>query len=299
MTSSTHALPGKKTPFAATGTIRFMLQRPGMAMAIAWLSLFLLVALCAPVIAPFDPVAIALDARLLPPAFLGGTWHHLLGTDDLGRDILSRLIYSVQISAMVATCGALISTTLGTLLGAIAAEVGGFIDECFMVIVDMQAALPFMITVLLIITVFGNSVGLFIFIVGLYGWERHARVVRGVALTARNRLYVTAARTYGASLGRIYIRHVLPLCLPTIVAGMTVALTEMILLESTLSFLGLGIQPPMSSLGNMVGLGRDQLMSAWWIPVFPGIVIAATTLSLMTITDFMRDRRPLQTTVRT
>ncbi|QRM32809.1 ABC transporter permease [Microvirga sp. VF16] len=258
-------------------------------LSIVWIISCVLVAVLAPLIAPYDPAAIALDARLQPPILLGGTWSHPLGTDDLGRDVLSRLIYSIQITVAVAAAGTLISSLLGTLLGFLAAELGSVVDECVTAFVDMQAAMPFMIVALLIIAVFGNSVFLFVFVLGLYGWERHARVVRAAALTARNHLYVTAARTYNASRLRIYLKHVLPSCLPTIVAGMTIGLTQIILLEGTLSFLGLGIQPPMSSLGNMVGFGRGYLMTAWWIAVLPGVAIALTALSLMLLSDFLRD----------
>ncbi|MBX5101248.1 ABC transporter permease [Rhizobium lentis] len=256
----------------------------------AWILLCVVVAVLAQLIAPYDPAAIDLDARLQPPMLLGGTVSHPMGTDDLGRDVLSRLIFSIQITVAVAVAGTVISTLLGTVLGFLAAELGSAVDECITAFVDMQAAMPFMIVALLLIAVFGNSVLLFVFLLGLYGWERHARVVRAAALTARNHLYVTAARTYNASRIRIYLKHVLPSCLPTIVAGMTIGLTQIILLEGTLSFLGLGIQPPMSSLGNMVGFGRGYLMTAWWIAVIPGVVIAATALALMLLSDFLRDR---------
>lgn len=258
--------------------------------SIAWIVLCVAVAVLAQVIAPYDPAVIDLDARLQPPILFGGTLAHPMGTDDLGRDVLSRLIFSVQITVAVAVAGTVISTSLGTALGFLAAEFGSAVDECITAVVDMQAAMPFMIVALLLIAVFGNSVLLFVFVLGLYGWERHARVVRAAALTARNHLYVTAARTYNASRVRIYLKHVLPSCLPTIVAGMTIGLTQIILLEGTLSFLGLGIQPPMSSLGNMVGFGRGYLMTAWWIAVIPGVVIAAIALALMLLSDFLRDR---------
>lgn len=259
-------------------------------LSISWIMGCVLVAIMAQQIAPYDPAAIDLNARLQPPILLGGAWTHTLGTDDLGRDVLSRLMYSVQITVAVAVVGTIISTSLGTLLGFLAAELGSAVDECITAFVDMQAAMPFMIVALLLIAIFGNSILLFVVVLGLYGWERHARVVRGAALTTKNHLYVTAARTYNASRIRIYRKHVLPACLPTIVAGMTIGLTQIVLLEGTLSFLGLGIQPPMSSLGNMVGFGRGYLMTAWWIAVFPGLVIAATALALMLLSDFLRDR---------
>lgn len=259
-------------------------------LSIVWIVCCLLVAAFAQIIAPYDPAAIDLNARLQPPILIGGGWDHVLGTDDLGRDVASRLIFSIQITVAVALAGTVISTLLGTVLGFLAAELGNVVDECITAVVDMQAAMPFMIVALLLIAVFGNSVPLFVLVLGLYGWERHARVMRGAALTARNHLYVTAARTYNATRLRIYIRHVLPSCLPTIIAGMTIGLTQIILLEGTLSFLGLGIQPPMSSLGNMVGFGREYLMTAWWIAVIPGAVIAVTALALMMLSDFLRER---------
>jgi len=140
-----------------------------------------------------------LGARLSPPLLFGGTLERLLGTDELGRDVLARLIYSIQISMLVAAGGTFISTLLGVSLGFLAAELGGVIDEGVMALVDMEAAVPFMITALLVITISGNSLALLVWLVGLHGWERHARNARGLALTARNRLHVTAARTYNAS----------------------------------------------------------------------------------------------------
>ncbi|TFV38448.1 ABC transporter permease [Bradyrhizobium niftali] len=267
------------------------LRRPpqiGLYVAAIWIVGCLLIAALAQVISPYHPAEISLDARLSPPLFFGGTLDHLLGTDELGRDVLARLIYSIQISMLVAVGGTFISTLLGVSLGFLAAELGGLIDEGVMALVDMQAAVPFMMTALLVITIFGNSLALFVCLVGLHGWERHARIARGLALTARNRLHVTAARTYNASRVHIYARHILPACAPTIVVGMTLGLTETVLLESTLSFLGLGIQPPMSSLGNMVGFGRDYLMTAWWIALAPGLVIAATAIALMRISEALR-----------
>ncbi|AEG58243.1 ABC transporter permease [Sinorhizobium meliloti] len=260
-------------------------------LAFIWIAACVLVAAFAHALAPYDPADIALDARLQPPLLVGGTWDHALGTDDLGRDMLSRLIFSVQISIAIACSGTVISTFIGTFLGFVSAEAGGAIDELIMAVVDMQAALPFMIIAMLMIAIFGSSLALFVVILGLYGWERHARVARGTALAAKNNLYVTAARAYNASYIRIYLKHILPACFPTIMAGVTIGLTEIILLEGTLSFLGLGIQPPMSSLGNMVGFGREYLMTAWWIAVLPGVVIAITALSLMVISDHLREQR--------
>ncbi|PPQ19241.1 hypothetical protein CV770_11245 [Bradyrhizobium sp. AC87j1] len=171
----------------------------GLHVAAIWVVGCLLIAALAQVISPYHPAQISLDVRLSPPLFFGGTLDHLLGTDELGRDVLARLIYSIQISMLVAVGGTFISTLLGVSLGFLAAELGGLIDEGVMALVDMQAAVPFMMTALLVITIFGNSLALFVCLVGLHGWERHARIARGLALTARNRLHVTAARTYNAS----------------------------------------------------------------------------------------------------
>jgi peptide/nickel transport system permease protein len=243
------------------------------------------------VLAPYDYMSMDLRARFVPPLWLeGGTLAHLLGTDDLGRDMLSRLIFSIRMSLLVAILGTLIGAVVGTMIGMAAAHFRGLVDDMVMVAIDYQAALPFMILALAVVAFFSNSLILFIAIMGIYGWERYARISRGLTLSAAGHGYAVAVMTLGASPGRIYIRHVLPNIANALIVNMTLNFPQTILMETSLSFLGLGIQPPLTSLGNMVGFGRDHLLTAWWIAVFPAAIIFLTTLAMSILGDWVRDK---------
>ena len=263
---------------------------PTLVLAIGWLAFCCIAAVLADILAPYDIAAIDLRSRLTPPVFLGGSFEHWLGTDDLGRDLYSRLLHSIRISIFVALAGTMIGAVIGTSLGFLAAYAGGLVDDFVMLLIDTQAALPFMIVALLVIALFGTSLTLFVIVVGIYGWERYARLARGLALSIQRRGYVTAAYAFGAGPVRVYLRHVLPNAAAALIVNATLNFPETILLESALSFLGLGIQPPMSSLGNMLGYGREYLLSAWWIAVLPGVLIVVTALSVSIIGDALRDR---------
>ncbi|WP_295640040.1 ABC transporter permease [uncultured Mailhella sp.] len=240
-------------------------------------------------LAPTGYAAQDLASRLSPPVWLGGK-SGLLGTDFLGRDILSRLLYAVRISLLVAFAGTLISCTLGTILGFLAAHRKGWTDEIVMMLVDFQASMPFVLIALAILAFLGNSLGLFIAVMGLNGWERFARFTRGLARSASARGYVAAVRAMGASPLRIYLRHILPNIAGVLIVQFTLNFPSTVLLESSLSFLGLGIQPPLTSLGAMLGEGRNYLINAWWISVAPGTVIFCVTLSACILGDWLRDR---------
>ncbi len=255
-----------------------------------WVLAMLAVAILADWIAPYDYAAIDLRNRLTPPIWMtGGTWLHPLGTDDLGRDVLSRIIYSVRTSLAVALLGTIIGAALGTSLGFLAARFRGWVDDLVTMAIDFQAALPFLILALAALAFLGNSLVLFVAIMGVYGWERYARIVRGMAFAAQAQGYAIALRTLGASSARVYFAHILPNIASAIIVNMTLNFPETVLLETSLSFLGLGIQPPMTSLGNMVGFGRDYLLSAWWIAVCPAVVIFVTTLAFSLLGDWLRD----------
>ena len=289
------AEPGvEKAPLASRLSGRagalFRSYPPSVVVAFAWMAFIALVAAFAEVLAPYDFAEINLRARLRPPMFLGGDASHVLGTDQLGQDILSRLIISIRMSLLVALIGTVIGAFLGTLLGFVAAHFRSWVDDLVMILIDFQAAMPFMIIALLVLAFFGNSLLLFVVIMGLYGWERYARLSRGLTLAARKEGYAVALEVIGAGTGRLYGRHILPNIAGVLIVNMTVNFPETVLLESALSFLGLGIQPPLTSLGNMLGLGRDYLTSAWWIAVFPGLVIVLTVLAMSVIGDWVRDR---------
>ncbi|TPG48113.1 ABC transporter permease [Roseomonas nepalensis] len=259
-------------------------------LALGWLALMLLVAVAADLLSPFPYTALDLRNRLSPPVGMGGAWLHALGTDELGRDVLSRLITSIRMSLLIAFGATAISAVLGVTLGFLAAHFRGLVEQAVLALVDFQAAMPFLILALAVLAFFGNSLPLFICLLGLNGWERYARIARGLAVSAGSQGYAAAVKGLGASPWRVYGRHVLPNIASTLIVSMTLAFPEIILLESGLSFLGLGVQPPMTSLGNMVGYGREYLTRAPWILLAPSSVIVLTTLSVSLVGDWLRDR---------
>jgi len=263
---------------------------PSILISAIWIVIMVLVAVLADVIAPYDYKHMDLLDRLRPPIWLeNGTWVHVLGTDDLGRDVLSRIMFSIRISLFVALLGTFIGAVLGTTLGFAAAHFRGRVDDLIMILIDFQAALPFLILALAVLAFFENSFLLFVLIMGIYGWELYARIVRGLALSARSHGYAVSMQVLGATPARIYLRHILPNVSSAIIVNMTLNFPETILVETSLSFLGLGIQPPLTSLGNMVGFGRDYLLTAWWIVVLPSIVIFVTSLAFSLLGDWLRD----------
>jgi len=258
--------------------------------AIAWIAAMLAVALLADLIRPYGITALDLRARLTPPAGFGGVLAHPLGTDELGRDVLSRLIVSIRISLLIAFGATIIAAVLGTTLGFLAAHFRGSVEQVVLMLVDFQASMPFLILALSVLAFFGNALPLFVALMGLYGWERHARIARGLAIAANAQGYAAAVRQLGARPLRIYLGHVLPNIASTLIVAATLSFPEIVLLESGLSFLGLGVQPPMTSLGNMVGYGREYLTRAPWILLAPSTTIVITTLSVSLLGDWLRDR---------
>ena len=204
--------------------------------------------------------------------------------------MLSRLIVSIRLSLLIAFFGTLIAATLGTAMGFVAAHFRGKTEWLILMMIDFQASVPFLIVALAVLAFFGNSLVLFVVLMGLNSWERYARIARGLTISANEQGYASAIRQLGASSLRVYGIHVLPNIASTLIVSMTITFPETILLESGLSFLGLGVQPPLSSLGNMVGYGREYLTRASWILLFPSAVIILTTLSISIIGDWLRDR---------
>ena len=253
---------------------------------LAWIALMLAVGLLADWIIPYRITTFDLKARLVPP----GHPAHWLGTDELGRDVLSRLLVSIRISLFIAFGASLISATLGTTLGFLAAHRRGLVEQAVLMLADFQASMPFLILALAVLAFFGNGLSLFVCLMGLYGWERYARIARGLAISAGAQGYAGAVAQLGASPARIYLRHVLPNIASTLIVSMTLVFPEIILLESGLSFLGLGVQPPLTSLGNMVGYGREYITRAPWILLAPSLAIVVTTMSVSLVGDWLRDR---------
>jgi peptide/nickel transport system permease protein len=270
---------------------RFWAAMPlGMRAAALVLVLTVLAGAFAQWLSPYDFRATHLRERLLPPfGFDGGTTKYVLGTDNLGRDILSRLLYATQISIALAFCGTLIAGLLGSVLGFVAAHRRGWVEDVILLLVDAQASLPFILIALAVMAFFGTDLWLFIALLGLNGWEKFARLVRGAVLSAKESGYAFAARGLGVSPWRLYSRHVLPNIANILIVQFTLNLPDTVLLETTLSFLGFGVQPPMTSLGQMLGAGRNHLLSAPWIALLPGAVIIGVTLSVSLLGDWLRD----------
>ncbi|MBL4916752.1 ABC transporter permease [Tabrizicola sp. DMG-N-6] len=257
-----------------------------VALSAGWLMLMVVVALLADVLRPHEITRMDLMARLAPM----GTPGHLLGTDEIGRDVLSRLLQSIRVSLVIAFGATLLSALFGTVLGFLAAQFRGWVENVVMAMADFQAALPFMIMALSVLAFFGSSMWLLVCLMGFYGWERYARIARGLAISATAQGYAAAVIQLGATPRRLYLRHILPNVASTLIVSMTLTFPEIILMESGLSFLGLGVQPPQTSLGNMVGFGREYLTRAPHIMLAPSVIIVLTTLAISLLGDWLRDR---------
>lgn len=248
-------------------------------------------ALLAPLIAPFDPLAQSLLARLSPPmGFEGAAPGHPMGTDELGRDVLSRALYGLRLTLALAFAGAVIGLLLGGTLGLMAGLRRGWLEDSIMALVDMQIAIPFTLVALLVLALAGSSVTVLVFVLGVAGWEQYARIVRAEVRRLGAQPFIEAAR--GAGAGTFYIarRHLLPNLVSPLVVQFTLALSNIVILESTLSFLGLGVQPPQPSLGSMVGLGRDYMPMAPWVVLTPAALIVVLTFAVQILGDWLRDR---------
>jgi peptide/nickel transport system permease protein len=257
--------------------------------AALFLVLLLTAAIFAPFVAPHDPSEQDLAHRLWPPAWTAkGTADHLLGTDQLGRDILSRMIYGSRISLLVGASVVLVAGAVGTVVGLISGFYGGRVDNVLMRLVDLQTAFPGLLVALAIITMIGPSVRNIIIVLSINGWMVYARMIRGTALGLRNSLFVDAARSIGARNGRIIFLHMLPNLASPLITLATLELARIILAEAVLSFLGMGIQPPASSWGLMINEGHAYITMAWWLVTFPGIAIALTVLSVNLVATWLR-----------
>ncbi|MFP4274766.1 MAG: ABC transporter permease [Paracoccaceae bacterium] len=274
-------------PLRDAWTAANAIQRSAMVLAMG----LVLLALLAPVLAPHDPDAQSLLARLRPPlGFDRASPGHVWGTDELGRDILSRCLHGLRLTLTLAAAGACLGLLLGGTLGMIAGMAGGRIDDAIMGLVDAQIAIPFTLIALLILAIFGSSIQVLVLILGVAGWEQYGRIVRGEVRRLMRMPFVEAARAAGATGRRIGLRHILPNIVSPLVVQFTLALSNIVLLESTLSFLGIGIQPPTATLGSMVGMGRDYMPTAPWVVVFPALMIVCLTFAVQILGDWLRDR---------
>jgi len=253
--------------------------------------LFVLAAILAPLISPHDPAEQNFLASLAPPAWSAeGSLSNLLGGDNLGRDILSRLIYGARLSLIIALFAIALAGSIGVILGLIAGYAGGALDSLIMRIVDAFLAMPFILMALGFVAALGPSVTNIILVMGITNWARYARLVRGEVLSVKGRDFVALARIAGQPRWRIGVRHILPNVANSIIVLATLDLGRVIILESSLSFLGLGVQPPEVSWGLMLADGRAYMTVAWWLTVMPGGAILLAVLSLNIFGDWLRDR---------
>ncbi len=230
-------------------------------------------------------------SRYKAPAIWSGDWRYPLGTDALGQNMLTLLLRGIQVSMAIAFLGTLFGAAVGTLVGFAAARFGGWVDATVGVMVDFQATLPFLVLALALLAVLPTAdIGLFILLMCIYGWERYARLARGLAIAAQEQGYVTAQRVLGASGFRIYFRHILPNIAAVLVVNMSLNFPATILAETSLNFLGVGIEPPDTSLGVLMGQGRSYLYKAPWIALMPGAVVFLATFAMSIVGDWLRDR---------
>ncbi|MBP6737249.1 MAG: ABC transporter permease [Rhodobacteraceae bacterium] len=266
------------------GWLRF--RRNPLAMAgLTVVVLLLVVAAFAPWLAPYDPIAQNLKLRLLPPLSEG----HILGTDDFGRDILSRLIMGSRITLFIITLVAVTAPLFGMLVGTIAGYFGGWTDEILMRITDIFLAFPKLILALALVAVLGPGMENAVLAIALTSWPPYARVARAETLTVRNSDYIAAVRLQGAGAARIIWGHVMPMCLPSVIIRVTLDMAGVILIAAGLGFLGLGVQPPMPEWGAMISAGRKYLFEQWWVATMPGLAIFIVSLGFNLLGDGLRD----------
>ncbi|MCU0818484.1 MAG: ABC transporter permease [Beijerinckiaceae bacterium] len=266
------------------------LQQNRMAISAAIVALVIIAAaLAAPLIAPQDPNEADLFRRLQPPVWLGGEWAFPLGCDGLGRDILSRLIYGARISIFVGALVVLIASVVGILAGLAAGYLGGWVDRVITGLVDILLGFPYLIFAIGLMAMMGAGFQNIVLALVYKEWVVPCRIVRGETLAAREQDYVEAARALGASRSHVMLREILPNILSPVIVVATVRMAHVIILEASLSFLGLGVQPPTASWGSMVSEGREFLLDAWWVSTFPGIAILVLVMAINVFSQGLRD----------
>ena len=247
-------------------------------------------ALAAAVVTPFDPIEQDIGERLKAPLTRDAAGRvHPLGTDHLGRDILARIVFGARPALLVGFAAVAITGVLGMVTGLVAGYFGGRIDDLLMRLADIQLAFPFILLAIAVIGVLGPSLTTIICVIGVSSWVVYARIVRGAALSLREREFVQAAQALGSRDGRILVRHVLPNVFTPWLVVATLDMARVIVIESALSFLGLGVQPPTPTWGGMLADGRVYISTAWWLATFPGLAILITVLSINLFGDGLRD----------
>ncbi|MCL4302284.1 MAG: ABC transporter permease [Anaerolineae bacterium] len=270
--------------------LRRLWQAPLVAVALLVLITVVGLAISAPWLAPHDPTLINVVNRLKPPVWIErGVPEHLLGTDSLGRDVLSRVIYGSRVSMVVGFTVVVISGTLGMMIGLVAGYMGGWIDDVIMRLADITLAFPFLLLAIAFLAVLGPGLLNVIIVLAVWGWVPYARVVRGQTLALREREFIDAVRAIGAQSPRIIFHHILPNTWAATIVIATLAVANTILAEAALSFLGLGVKPAVPTWGGMLAEGREHITVAWWIVTFPGLAIMLTILCINLFGDWLRD----------
>lgn len=242
-----------------------------------------------PEIYDVEPDRAKITMRLMPPAALGGSPEYPLGTDQIGRDMLSRLLHGARVSLVVAISSVLISITVGVPVGLFTGYRGGVLDDVIMRVGDAQLSIPFLIMAITVIAILGPSMRNVIIILGVTGWIQFGRMVRAETLKLKEAEYITAAKALGASELRIMTLHILPNAAPVIIVIATFQFALMIIVEASLSFLGLGVPPPQPSWGSMISDGRSYMQVAWWLTTLPGLAITSVVLGTNLFGDWLRD----------
>ena len=268
---------------------RLVLKRAPV-IPLAIIALIVLTALLANVLTPYSPTDISLSERLRPPFWeQGGSLAHPLGTDPMGRDLLTRMIYGARVSLVVGFLGLFVGGGVGAALGMLAGYIGGRVDTFLMRLVDATLAFPIILFAILLVVILGGSLVTVVVAVALVLWARYARVIRGEVLSLRERDFVAQARIAGCSPGRIMLVHIFPNVLNTLVVLLSLQVSWVIIVEASLSFLGAGVPPPTPTWGSMIAEGRDYIASAWWVSFFPGLAILMTVLAFNLCGDWLRD----------
>jgi peptide/nickel transport system permease protein len=271
-------------------TLKMLIKRKTALIGAIIVSIVIISALLAPFISPHDPNASDLSKRLLPPSWEEkGVQEHFLGTDHLGRDILSRIIYGTRISLIVGIITVLISGIFGTILGLIGGYYRGFIDSFLMRLTEIQLAFPFILLALAIMAVLGPGLKNVIIVLSITGWVMYTRLVRGEVLLIRELEYVKATKALGQKSRKIIFKHILPNVFPTIIVVGTLRIANMIIAEASLTFLGLGVESSIPTWGSMLADGRNYITTSWWVAAFPGIAIMLTVLGINLLGDWLRD----------
>ncbi len=270
--------------------VKLLFKSPMGVIGFTILVIVLFASLGAGFLSPYDPNKIVMQEMLLPPAWCeGGSMAHFLGTDSLGRDLLTRCMYGARVSLLVGVCSVIVAGAIGTVLGLVAGYFGGWADRIIMRIADAFHAIPRILLAMVVLFVMGPSVITLILVIGVTNWVSYARLIRGEVLSIKEKEFVKASRTIGTPHATIIRKHILPNVFSQFIVISTISVAGSIIIEAAMSFLGLGINPPAVSWGVMLANGRDYLATNWWICTFPGIAITITVLGIMFLGNWLRD----------